>query len=265
MIRRWKASIIAKLLSILSLCIILLAGVLTTGAYIQEKDQFYNRLESFQDIAKDLVDDQVPFLELMKPALRKDPAAWKGSQEWVNLQGVFDRLTESDLISNVYLFYPESADPNSLDMLIANQELYDAGLTPTKPYSLTPEFRAAVDTAHGGKPGTTEVYRDQSGQWVSIVSAIPGPDGKESVLIGMDFDYSKVEASLMDKLRANLWVGGIGTAAALFVVYWALRALLRPVSELARMTQRASQGTSPSRRPSTKPMSSASSPITLTA
>ncbi|UFJ41560.1 hypothetical protein LOK74_03235 [Brevibacillus humidisoli] len=111
-------------------------------------------------------------IETAAEQLRADSEAYQSADEIGDLQNQLENIVGFERVANSYLFYPtmEQTDGKSvLTMMLANDALLEAGLTPTVGYELPPEFVAAYEQLQTEGIGRTTVYSDQSGTWVSII------------------------------------------------------------------------------------------------
>ncbi|GIP38477.1 hypothetical protein J31TS4_17570 [Paenibacillus sp. J31TS4] len=237
--------VVAKVLGLLILLSVVLSGTLLTLSYQQQRALYFDKLEITEQMASaqvKLLSDQV---EGAEKSIKRDSQAYISNPDARKLQAQMDHLVTGQLVSNAYLFFPEEIDKDgklALPILIGNQELYGNGITPTSPYELSPEMREAYEEAKKGGQGTSDVYTDVGGSWVSVLSAIPDKEGNVTAYFGLDFDYRAIR---MD-LNRTLWKSvGIGTGLSLiFLAVFALlvRQLLKPIKAIAELSKRVAEG-----------------------
>lgn len=245
MINRWKTSMTTKLISLIALCFALLCAVLITVSYQQGKSQYYDQLMTIEQRIHAQMQDRLPLLETIGSSLKKDPTVYQSMPEAKLFQEELDRYVRSDGVANVYLFFPEySKDQGKtfLTLMLGNQGLYDDGTTPMKSYDTPLEFQKAIDRAFDGEASVTKVFKDSTGTWVSIVSIIKDKGGNPLSILGVDFDYGKVQKALDAKLRANLLIGVVCGLLAILLVSFIIVRMIRPVKELTRLSQQAAGG-----------------------
>ncbi|WP_134702771.1 methyl-accepting chemotaxis protein [Ammoniphilus sp. YIM 78166] len=237
--------IVFKSIFSLSLMVILLASVYGGTAYWSERKQYYQEMQSVQNILHNQLSHHVAHVEAAMERIPKDPAAYKTHELIVDLQEELDHPIGAAKVANSYLFQPQllvEGNKTSLKTLLSNQSLRDGGFEPNTSYELPQSFIAAYNQALEKGIGVTDPYTDEFGSWVSILAPIKNIQGQVIAIHGIDFDYSDVSEELRNSLLfyilLGVMMGGIGTVILGLVV----RRTLQPIVQLSGLAQLASQG-----------------------
>lgn len=187
---------------------------------------------------------KIDYIEKAKIELKKKQDAYKYEPAVMNVQEDMDRVSQSELVENAYLFYPEwttSEGEPALLNLLSNAELY-VDEKPAEPYVPVPELRAALEEAEKTGVGITGTYSDSLGTWVSAVSAIRDKDGKLVAFAGLDFDYSVIQAQMNAYTMQSIWIGLIAIVIGTLFIIFIVRLYLRQINPLVKLAQAAATG-----------------------
>lgn len=241
----WSRSVIAKLSFFAALCALLMTAGQAAISYLQQKDQYYHELKQYQQMVHKSVEQHAGKFAPLKEFITKNKTADPSQPGIALVQPYMNLYTGSGGVANTYLLYPEtkeSGGKTTMTILLANKALADSGFLPSTPYELPPAFSKAIRSAESGEIGVSDVFSDDYGTWVSILSAIRDESGSITAILGIDFDYANVQQQLDAKLRTSLLVGVVTGAIAVAMMIAVIVWIIKPVRELARITQKVADG-----------------------
>ncbi len=240
-----KNSISIKLTFFAAIGVALINLLLIGISYNQQKEQYFTELFRLEEMISKAVDPYSSHLELIKTRIHENPNSDLTGEPFASLQQVVDQFTGVKPIANVYIMYPDlvyKQEKANIVNLISNKELYEGGLTPSALFEISPEMQKAFETAKSEGLGSSDIYSDSFGTWFSILRAIK-PDGKNTAAVmGIDFDYDRIQSDLRQKLLINLFVGMTPAILFIFLIYIFFRILLKPLSDLNKLFGAAADG-----------------------
>ncbi len=162
-----------------------------------------------------------------------------------SLQRQLNSMDQNQLISNSYIYLPDIAkngDNKKITMLLGNQALYDMNLKPGDPYEAKGAFAEALDKLEKEGYAMSEVYEDENGEWVSIISAITDANGKRVAIFGVDFKYTVLKERQSNMLVQTLSIALSVVFAFIILMIFLVRATLRPIRKLSELSMRVADG-----------------------
>lgn len=241
---RFFRSLSFKISAWTAACYIVLCVLLTFVSYQQHRQQMSENLVALEEIFHAPLMQKIDYIEKSKEELKKNKEAYKYEPAVMNVQEDMDRVSQGDLVENAYLFYPEwttlEGEPALLNLL-SNAELY-VDEKPTDPYAPVPELLTALKEAENTGFGITGVYQDSLGTWVSAVSTIRDQDGKLVAFVGLDFNYSVLQAQMNKYTVQSLWTGLIAIVIGTLFIVFIVRLYLRQITPLMKLAQSAAAG-----------------------
>lgn len=241
---RFFRSLSFKISAWTAACYILLCVLLTFVSYQQHQKQLSDNLLALEGIFHAPLIQKIDSIEKSKTELKKNNEAYKTVPEVMSVQVDMDRVSQSELVENAYLFYPEwttSEGEPALLNLLSNSELY-VDEKPAEPYVPVKELRDALLEAEKTGFGITGTYKDSLGTWVSAVSAIRNKDGKLVAFAGLDFDYSVIQAQMNKYTWESIWTGLIAILIGTLFIIFIVKLYLRQINPLVKLAQAAAAG-----------------------
>ncbi|WNR44511.1 methyl-accepting chemotaxis protein [Paenibacillus roseipurpureus] len=243
-IPRYFRSLPFKISACTAVCYIVICILLTFTSYQQHQKQMKENLTALEEIFHAPLIQKIDSIEKSKVELKKNQEAYKTVPEVMQVQVDMDRVSQSELVENAYLFYPEwttsDGEPALLNLL-SNAELY-VDEKPAQPYVPVEELRVALQEAEKTGFAITGVYEDSLGTWISAVSALRDKDGKLVAFAGLDFDYSIIKAQMAKYTNQSIWAGLIAVVFGTFVISITIRIYLRQIKPLVKLAQAAAEG-----------------------
>ncbi|MFC3803603.1 methyl-accepting chemotaxis protein [Cohnella sp. GCM10012308] len=173
----------------------------------------------------------------------------KGAEPDQESQGILRRLldamTDGDLMINSYYFSTfseETAEGTKVVLLQVNQALDEAGNHTGNDYMLSGDFKRAYMDALAGKSSLSDAYTDNVGNWISYQGPVKNDSGQVVAVLGLDYDYGKVQGRINGLLIRTVWIGVAIAAAAILLLVLFMRYALRPLKRLAALAQEAAKG-----------------------
>jgi len=171
-----------------------------------------------------------------KLSLPKDEYHKLESTIWVENQLDF---MESDYVSNSYIFDVRMFDKDGrkyLTITHASKHLKQQGLSGQSQYELPPNLQAAYEAAIKDGYGLSDVFEDESGEWISLLGKVYDMNGEFVGILGIDIDYDLVTKELNQSLLETVGIG-----AGVVIVFVVLLVLLivytlRPLKRLSEMS-----------------------------
>ncbi|MGE5703084.1 MAG: methyl-accepting chemotaxis protein, partial [Clostridia bacterium] len=228
-----------------ALIIFLLSTVLAAVSYQRDKEMYYERLKSLAMMNAILWESYPDDVEKIKNLIETNPSAYKTDEKVQEFQPMLDGALKENLAANAYVFLPQltaNGDKNSLKMMIANEQLYQVGLTPGTDYPLSPELQRAYQEMESSGIGISDAYQDNSGSWVTVLKKLKNAKGETIGIFGLDFNYGTVQAELNAAMLTNAMIA-LGLEVVFIVIsIFLIRRTLRPAKELAELTLQAANG-----------------------
>jgi len=146
---------------------------------------------------------------------------------------------ENQIQTPIYTLTGFNADKRQAHFMVTSR---GAGL-PGEPYPLVPELVEPLGRAfHEGVATYTDIYRNQSGTWITAFAPIRDSQGK--VLAVLDVDY-RVEVYLnrLAEVRRRLYLNSLaGALLALVAGLLIARQITQPVTQLSALARRVVEG-----------------------
>lgn len=239
-------SLVFKSVLVLSVLITVMSVVFTSFSYMSERGIYYDELLNVhtsldQQITLE-IEGIVKAQEKMK-TMSYDQYMEDQEMSWIqtNLEG----MTREGYISNSYLIKPELIEKDGkvfMSVIQANNNMIEHDNKPLSDVEMTEEFRQAYYDMKQDGIGISAVYADSMGEWITILSPIQDKQNKTIALLGIDFNYSKINNDLNQMMWRNIAVGAVTGIAFILLIMWLIRKTIRPLNELAQLAKRAAKG-----------------------
>ncbi|MCR8642212.1 methyl-accepting chemotaxis protein [Paenibacillus sp. N1-5-1-14] len=227
MIQKFRnLSVVVKTSVILVVVLLLLATEFIVSAYWREQNLYYNQLKSNNQSMNAVIEQEIRENEFVEGAF------------YTNISAGLEKTSVSSGVKNSYLYYPDVVMKDGKEYLT----FLGADRAAQSDYEMTPTFKAAFSAMQKDGTGFTEVYRDDTGEWITILSPIRNSIGEVVAIKGVDYDYRGIYSDLSSSLWYNILIGllVVGIAITLIVSY--IRYALRPLIQLTKLSKQAAQG-----------------------
>ncbi|WP_438349678.1 methyl-accepting chemotaxis protein [Paenibacillus sp. FA6] len=236
-------SLVFKSSIVLSLLFLLFGSTL---AYIS-----FERLRAEQDeemvmmewTLHNLMVQEIPAIEKAKTLIGSDKFMIDEGIQQVQRQ--LNSMKSNQMIANSYIYMPDvetSGDTKKIELLLANQELYDSNLLPGTSYEATGTFAEALAKMEIDGYASSDVFTDEFGKWVSIVSSINDDNGNRIAIFGVDFDYGILAEKQASQLKVTIIIGAVLIILFVVLTIVLIRVALRPIGKLSELSKLVADG-----------------------
>lgn len=236
-------SILFKSTTVLSLLFLLLGGTLAYISYERLQVEQANELVQMEQTIHHIIAQEIPTIEKAKTLIGSDKLMKDERVQQIQLQ--LDSLKNNQLISNSYIYMPEvetNGDTKKIKLLLANQDLYDTGLLPGAIYETKGTFAEALIKLENDDYATTDVFIDEFGKWISVVSSINDDQGNRIAIFGVDYDYDILQAKQYSQINVTIIIGGILIIIFVALAVILVRLTLLPIIRLSDLSKKVAEG-----------------------
>ncbi|MGO0060364.1 methyl-accepting chemotaxis protein [Brevibacillus fluminis] len=240
-----RKSLILKANLFIVLLVFLLASCFTTVSYYRDETMYYEKLKGISAMDVILWQAYPDDVQKMVSAIQANPDAYKTDATIKSFAPMLEGALKKDLATNSYLMFPgvhTTGGKNTLKMVLANEALYHAGITPGSEYELTPEYLQAYKDFEATGLGISQPYTDQYGTWVTILSPLTNAKGELIAVFGIDFDYNRIKGELNRALWDSVSIAIGLEALCIGISVFVIRRVLKPVKEMSRLSLNAANG-----------------------
>ncbi|RJG17775.1 methyl-accepting chemotaxis protein [Paenibacillus thiaminolyticus] len=166
-------------------------------------------------------------------------------QKMTWIQENLESMIREGYISNTYLLKPDLIEKDGkvyMTVIHANNDMIESGNKPLSDMDLPKELVQAFYDIEKDDIGISSVYSDSMGQWISLLSPIVNDQDETIAILGVDFNYSKINRDLNQMMWRNIAVGAVTGLTFILLITWLLRKTIRPLNELAELAKRAAKG-----------------------
>ncbi|CAH8708834.1 methyl-accepting chemotaxis protein [Paenibacillus thiaminolyticus] len=239
-------SLVFKSVLVLSVLITVMSVVFTSFSYMSERGIYYDELLNVhtsldQQISLEI--EGIAKAEAKMKTMSYDQYMEDQEMDWIqtNLQA----MTREGYISNSYLIKPDLIEKDGkvyMSVIQANDNMIEHGSKPLSDVEMTEAFRQAYYDMKKDGIGISAVYADSMGEWLTVLSPIQDDQDNTIALLGIDFNYSKINHDLNQLMWRNIAVGAVTGIAFILLIMWLIRKTIRPLHELAELAKRAAKG-----------------------
>lgn len=211
--------------------------------YSAQRDAAYREFMSIGDRLAAQASANTNLLRPVADAYKNGEAPDPESQ--AILRKLLDAMTDGDMMVNSYYFSTfskEAEGATNVVLLQVNQALDEAGNHAGDDYGLSGDFKRAYTDALVGKSSLSKPYTDNVGSWISYQGPVTDGEGEVVAVLGLDYDYDKVQARINGMLVRTIWIGIAAAAIAILLLVLFVRYALRPLKRLAAIAQEAAKG-----------------------
>lgn len=236
-------SIIFKSTILLSLLFLLLGGTLAYISYERLQSEQANELVVMEQTIQNIIAQAIPTIEKAKTLIGSDKLMADEKVQQIQLQ--LDSLKSNPMISNSYIYMPEmetTKDTKTVKLILANQGLYDSDILPGSIYETNGALAEALAKMETDGYATSDVYSDEFGKWISVVSSINDVQGNRIAIFGVDYDYKFLQAKQQSQINVTIMIGGILTIIFVALAIILVRITLLPISRLSELSKKVAEG-----------------------
>ncbi|RNB64206.1 methyl-accepting chemotaxis protein, partial [Brevibacillus invocatus] len=151
-----------------------------------------------------------------------------------------DLIHTSKTMSNAYII---SFPNGKMTLPVLSTALLEAGVQYGQEYDGGPTFNDPAKVAFTSKSHqSTEVYKDEFGEWKTGFAPIIDEDGNVLALVGVDFNVGMIQ----DKVRAEvIWFIVLIVAflvGSAIIMYFLVRRMIQPITLLAGLSRKIADG-----------------------
>ncbi|WP_442600965.1 methyl-accepting chemotaxis protein [Paenibacillus sp. KN14-4R] len=227
MFRKFRSlSLVVKTSVILSIVLIILTAEFVSSAYYKEQQLYFDRMKAIDQSMNAIIEQEIRENQFVDGAF------------YQNISKALEKTSTSSGVKDSYLFFPELISEDGKNYFT----FLGADRASQSNYELSKELKAAYDAMQKDGLGITKVYKDDVGEWITILSPIRDERGEVVAIKGADYSYQQIDSDLSASLTRNVLIGilvaGIAVAIIIGYVWYALRPLL----QLTKLSKQAAQG-----------------------
>jgi len=241
-----KQSIKTKIVLDLSFFFILIGLFIVIISYFKQKDLF----EKFYiDVAKihsqyfQLKSTEIQRLTL---SYKEKSLATLSSIELASLQYQLDLLPNSlEIVHQTYLTDGIKISKENkvfYKILLANQRIYDSGISRGELYEAAPIFSDAINETLLGKSFITKEYTDALGDWISVLVPIFDSNKKVIAIYGIDVSTKQMNSNLLNYILQISSIGFLLFCFSIAILYLRFKHILKPLSHLKNFSDKVLNG-----------------------
>lgn len=238
-----RSSLVFKSIIVLSVLFFLMESILSTLNNFRLRDEQMTGLNNIQWTLKNVIAEEIPYIEKAKTLLGSDELM--KDEHILLMQKQLDSMKNNEKVTNSYIYMPDveaAGDTGKMTLILGNSEMYQKGLRPGSVYEAKGEFKETLDEMNKKGFAISDVYTDELGEWVSIISEIKDASGKRVAVFGVDFDYDVIAKMERDRTIQTTVIGTALAAVFIVIVIFMVRAILRPISQLSKLSIQAAEG-----------------------
>lgn len=242
-INYFKRSLIRKLFLMLAVAFLILSVAFINMSYLREKSLYYQNIENVTQTIKRQVDLEIPTIKKLA-AVAKEKGI-PNEEEFVQIEKHLSAAAQGGFVLNAFLF---DANPVSdgdkliLKNLAVSDSLRTMGIEHFTDYELPEILKNGVEELKTSDIVITDWYVEGVSEMVSSYVNIKDSQGNVVAILGLNLDYSSINADLDAALLITLAIGTVISAVMLILVIIFVRKQISPLKEIAVMTQSAAQG-----------------------
>lgn len=228
---------------VLSVLFLIVIGVMVAVLYNAQKGDAYRQFQLIGDKLRMQAQANSNLISAAADALNagEEPPA----NEMSILKRLLDPMTDDDLMTNAY-YISAVAETKNDQTVMRNLQVSEslsaagsgAGMEFVPPDVLLDAFNLALQ----GKAHLTPTYEDEYGVWITYAAPILNEQGQPVAMFGIDYDYDKVQKQMVAILWEAILLGVIAALAAIALVVYLVRQVVRPLRVLALTANEAAQG-----------------------
>ncbi len=235
-----RLSFFSKNLLASSLNIVIIAVVLIAASYLIQKELMVQTLNAqargFSSLALSQLD-----LADVKEAMTTHDLNSPVQQKLTKLLTSFHDKNPN--IAQAYLFSTEIVNGNSSMVVASPQNILELGFKPGDSIEQSPFVLDLIkQIVQTKKTGSSEIYSDVVGSWITIAEPILDENGKVFAYFGIDQDASLVQKGQNDLLLYTGIVSAIALVLIIAIQYSLLRRLLSPIRQMHQAISQVSSG-----------------------
>lgn len=241
--KKWiknKSLVFSSSLVLALLCLTLIM-VMNYLSYDAQKKAIYNE---FLVIGKKLQAQAQANAVLIEGALNGDEGA-AGTNNLEILKRLLNAMTDDVYIANAYYYATdivENEGQSELKLIQVTDSIDEMGLHAGDSYAPNDEYIESFQKAVDHEAGLSDPYEDEYGAWMAYLGPIKGEDGKTIAVLGIDYDYDKVQAKLNQLVLKSSMIALVVSMLAIALVIILVKIVVRPLRILVDHAKQAANG-----------------------
>ena len=238
-------SLVFKSVLVLSVLIAVMSLVFTSFSYMSERGIYNDEMLNVHTSLNQQISMEVEAIaeaENKMKTMSYDQYMEDQKMTWI--QENLESMIREGYISNSYLIKPELIEKDGIvysTVIQASNNMIENN-KPLSDMDLPKELVQAIYDIEKDGIGISSVYSDSMGQWISLLSPIVNDQDETIAILGVDFNYSKINRDLTQMMWRNIAVGAVTGIAFILLTMWLIRKTIRPLHELAELAKRAAKG-----------------------
>ncbi|WCF09890.1 methyl-accepting chemotaxis protein [Paenibacillus thiaminolyticus] len=238
-------SLVFKSVLVLSMLIAVMSLVFTSFSYMSERGIYNDEMLNVHTSLNQQISMEVEAIaeaENKMKTMSYDQYMEDQKMTWI--QENLESMIREGYISNTYLIKPELIEKDGIvysTVIQASNNMIENN-KPLSDMDLPKELVQAIYDIEKDGIGISSVYSDSMGQWISLLSPIVNDQDETIAILGVDFNYSKINRDLTQMMWRNIAVGAVTGIAFILLTMWLIRKTIRPLHELAELAKRAAKG-----------------------
>ncbi|WP_176220787.1 methyl-accepting chemotaxis protein [Cohnella massiliensis] len=235
-----RLTFFAKNLLISFLSIAIVGAVLTASGVAMQKrmttDYLYEQAYGIAAMALLPLNAEDVAKAIAEPGLDREP-----------VRRLTERLTTISAVNpnvaQAYLFSAATNANGEVTVIATPDHIAEAGLVSGTTYENPEAVQQAIDTVVATKKASqTPIYKDQYGDWISIVEPVLDEEGNVAAVLGVDMSASLIRENARRIQTLSLLVMAAALLGMMIVQFFLTRRTLAPVRELFAAIGQVSEG-----------------------
>ncbi|MFB9279504.1 methyl-accepting chemotaxis protein [Cohnella cellulosilytica] len=228
---------------VLSLLFLIVIGVMVAVLYTAQKEDLFRQFRQVGDKLQAQGQVNIDLIASAANAVNAGEEPPSGAMS--TLRKLLDGMTDKESLTNAYYL---SAVTETKDNRIVMRNLQvnasleasgsGAGMEFVPPDILLDAFGRALR----GEPYLTPAYEDEYGEWITYAAPVLDDQGQTVAMFGIDYDYDSVHDQIIAMLWKAVAIGIIAALAAIALVFYLVRQIVRSLRLLAVTANEAAQG-----------------------
>jgi len=236
-------SLIFKSSIVLSLLFVLLGSTMAYISFERLRAEQADEIVTMEWTLHNLMVQNIPAIEKAKTLIASDNLMKDESIQ--HLQKQLNSMKSNQMISNSYIYMPDMekiGDHKKIKLILGNQELYDTDFLPGTSYEAKGAFAEALAKMEVDGYASSDVFTDEFGEWISVVSSINDDKGNRIGIFGVDFNYAILQEKQSSQLKVTIIIGAVLIILFVALTIYLVRVTLRPIRKLSELSRQVADG-----------------------
>lgn len=161
------------------------------------------------------------------------------------LKRLLNAMLDDELVANAYYYLPDIVEVEGrkeLVLLQVTDSIDEMGLHAGDRYTVNDEYIKSFQHALNKGAQLSNPYTDEYGEWMAYLAPIKGEDGRTIAVLGIDYDYDKVEKKQNQLILKSSMIALVVSAIAIVIVIILVKIVIRPLRVLVGYANQAANG-----------------------